>query len=137
MAEARAKRFAYAAAIDRSGRMSTQSGPPVELPEGWSAEALVLAGLARCSITSLAYHARRASVSVTAAADVSGTVTKRDSDGRYAFVEIESRLDVELDPLPPGEELRELLVKAERDCFISASLTAAPAFRWRVNGREV
>ena len=32
------------------------------------------------------------------------------------------------------ETLRELLSKAERDCFIGASLAVKPTYRWRVNG---
>ena len=44
-------------------------------------------------------------------------------------------LDVTLDP-PPGN-VRELLSKAERDCFVGASLTARPRYRWTVNGEEV
>ena len=32
-------------------------------------------------------------------------------------------------------ELAELIAKAERDCFISASLTTKPRYRWTVNGR--
>ena len=30
-----------------------------------------------------------------------------------------------------------LLEKAERDCFVGASLTARPRYTWLVNGREV
>jgi uncharacterized OsmC-like protein len=71
----------------------------------------------------------------TASAD--GLVTKRDDDGRYAFVEIRCRLDLELDPEPDPEGVEELVGLAERDCFIGASLTASPQYEWRVNGRPV
>jgi hypothetical protein len=64
-------------------------------------------------------------------------VTKSDADGRYAFVEIDCRLDVELDPLPGEDGLAELLALAERDCFIGASLTAPTRYEWRVNGQEI
>jgi hypothetical protein len=47
------------------------------------------------------------------------------------------KLDLELDPVPPGEELAALLAKAERDCFIGASLKPAPRYRWTVNGTGV
>ena len=57
-------------------------------------------------------------------------MTKRAEDGRYAFVEIECRLDVELTPAP--EELSVLLAKAERDCFVGASLTAEPRYIWNI-----
>ena len=43
-------------------------------------------------------------------------------------------LDLELDPAPPGEELAALLAKAERDCFVGASLKPSPRYNWRVNG---
>jgi hypothetical protein len=71
----------------------------------------------------------------TASAD--GVVTKRDEDGRYAFVEVSCRLDVELDPLPEADGVDELLALAERDCFIGASLTAPPRYEWHVKGRGV
>jgi hypothetical protein len=67
-------------------------------------------------------------------AETDGVVTKRDDDGRYAFVEVRARLDVELDPLPDRESVAELIGLAERDCFIGASLTAPPHYVWRVNG---
>jgi hypothetical protein len=64
-------------------------------------------------------------------------VTKREGDGRFAFVEIECRLEVEIDPAPDDDQVRELLGLAERDCFIGASLTVAPRYTWRVNGDAV
>jgi hypothetical protein len=45
------------------------------------------------------------------------------------------RADVTISPAPP--DLRELLAKAERDCFVGASLTVAPLYAWTVNGEEV
>jgi uncharacterized OsmC-like protein len=96
----------------------------------------LLAGLARCSLTSLEFHAQRRNIAVTGFAEADGVVTKRDEDGRYAFVEVSVRLDVELDPLPDEESVAELLELAERDCFIGASLTAPPRYVWRVNGED-
>jgi organic hydroperoxide reductase OsmC/OhrA len=134
VAAVRAKRFDYSASLDEGGRMTEQSAD-VQLSDAWSAEGLVLAGLVRCSLTSLRYHARRAGISVTrASGSARGAVTKRDTDGRYAFVEIIAELDVELAPEPA--DLAELLAKAERDCFIGASLTVRPEYRWRVNGGD-
>ena len=43
--------------------------------------------------------------------------------------------DVTLEPRP--QSLRELVAKAERDCFIGASLTARPRYHWTVNGEEL
>jgi organic hydroperoxide reductase OsmC/OhrA len=131
-----AKRFEYAAGIDRAGRISAEGGPPLTLGDEWSPEALVLAGLARCVLKSLRYHARREGRDVAGSAGASGTVTRRESDGRYAFVDAHAELEVDVDPPPVGDELAALLAKAERDCFVSASLTAATTFSWRVNGEE-
>jgi hypothetical protein len=39
--------------------------------------------------------------------------------------------------LPDPEGVGELLGLAERDCFIGASLTAAPHYEWQVNGLPV
>jgi organic hydroperoxide reductase OsmC/OhrA len=76
-------------------------------------------------------------VQVSGSADADGVVTRRDSDGRYAFVETRVALDIELQPPLESEELAELLDSAERGCFIGASLTAKPAYEWRVNGESI
>lgn len=137
MSSAKAKRLEFAAAVDRAGRISVEGGAPVELPEAWAPEHLLLAALARCSLASLAYHARRASLDLASSASAAGSVTRREEDGRYAFVEIECRIDAELDPAPTADELAAVLAKAERDCFVGASLTAKPRYRWTVNHQEV
>jgi hypothetical protein len=64
-------------------------------------------------------------------------VTKREPRDRYALVETDVELDVELAPEPPPDALDELLALAERDCFIGSSLTAKPSYRWIVNGRTI
>ena len=84
-----AKRLEYAVTVDRSSRLLAEERAPLETPEEWTPEHLVLAALARCSIASLLYHARRAGVEAAAEASAWGTVTKREEDGRFAFVEIE------------------------------------------------
>jgi hypothetical protein len=66
-----------------------------------------------------------------------GVITKREEDDRYAFVEVECRLDVQVEPAPPADELPGLLAQAERYCFIGASLTTRPIYRWSVNGAAV
>jgi uncharacterized OsmC-like protein len=132
----RAKSFSYAVSIDREGAAtSEEGGSPIPAEDAWSPEHLVLAGLARCTLTSLRYHAKREGVAVDGGADASGEVTRRETDGRYAFVRIKVDLDVALDPAPAAA--RELVAKAERDCFIGASLTAKPRYRWTVNGEEL
>ena len=133
---ARAKSFSYAVSLDREWTAkSDKGGAPIPVDEAWSPEHLVLAGLARCTLTSLRYHARRDGIEVAGSADARGEVTQRDTDGRYAFVRVKVELDVTLEPAPA--EPRELIAKAERDCFVGASLTAKPRYRWTVNGQEL
>jgi uncharacterized OsmC-like protein len=132
----RAKSFSYAVSIDREqAARSEKGGSPIPAEEEWTPEHLVLAGLARCTLTSLRYHAQRDGISVEGGADASGEVTKRESDERYAFVQIRVDLDVTLDPVPSSP--RELAAKAERDCFVGASLTAKPTYHWTVNGEDM
>jgi uncharacterized OsmC-like protein len=133
----RAKEFEYAVSIERDGRIGAEGLSPLAAPEGWSPEHLVLAGLVRCSLTSLRYHADRIGADAVATGSAAGRITRRESDERYAFVEIHVRLDLELDAVPPGDELAALLAKAERDCFVGASLAVSPTYRWTVNGDEV
>ena len=136
MSSAQPKVFSYAVTLDREWTAhSDDGGSPIPDEEAWSPEHLVLAGLARCTLTSLRYHARRAGIEVGGSAGASGEVTQRDTDGRYAFVRVKVDLDVTLDPAPGVA--RELLSKAERDCFVGASLTSKPRYRWTVNGQEV
>ncbi len=132
---ARAKRFEYSASVERDGRLLPGDGAPLEPSDEWTAEHFVLAALGRCTLASLDFHAKRTQISARGSAVVAGVVTKREEDGRYAFVELECGLDVELDPEPEGEALAELVRLAERDCFIGASLRVAPRYEWRVNGR--
>jgi organic hydroperoxide reductase OsmC/OhrA len=119
------KRFEYS--------VTEQAGTPARAEPDWTPEHLLLAGLARCTLASLEFHAERMSVGVAGEATADGVVAKRDEDGRYAFVEVECRLEVELEPRPEGDRLRELLGLAERDCFVGASLTAKPKYEWHVN----
>jgi uncharacterized OsmC-like protein len=129
MAEPRARVFAYEVAYDGTA-VATAQGTSVEVPESWSPEHLVLAAVLDCSLTSLRYHARKEGIAVSASGTASGTVTRREEDGRFAFVEIEACFDVHLEPAPADE--RALLAKAERDCFVGASLTAPPSYTWNV-----
>jgi len=133
---AQAKVFSYEVAVDRDGAATSgEGGSALPDEEAWSPEHLVLAGLARCTLTSLDYHARRLGLASGGSASASGEVTQRTTDGRYAFVRMRVELDVTLEPAPPN--VRELLSKAERDCFVGASLTAKPRYRWTVNGEDM
>jgi organic hydroperoxide reductase OsmC/OhrA len=123
------KRFEYS--------VTEESGTPARAEPDWTAEHLVLAGLARCSLTSLEYYAKRANVAVSGSAEADGVVTRRESDGRFAFIETHVGLDVEVQPPLEADDLAKLLASAERGCFIGASLTASPSYDWRVNGEPV
>jgi organic hydroperoxide reductase OsmC/OhrA len=107
------------------------------LGEESSAEHLLLAGLARCSISSLAYFARQKGLEAHASALASGTVTRREDDDRYGFVSIECQMEVRLDGELEPDELRSLVRTAEWGCFVGASLKPAPRYTWRVNGRAL
>ncbi len=133
---AKAKEFRYAIAVDLTGRITADGRAALQLDPAWTPEHLVLAGLTRCTLQSLRFHAAQAGLEFAAGASACGLVTKREEDGRYAFVEIGVELDVEVDPEPAAEELSGLVEKAERDCFVGASLNPAPRYRWQVNGRE-
>ena len=130
----RAKHFEYWITLDE-GELSAD-GQPMELADA-TAEHLLLAGLARCSLSSLDHFARQRNVEVRASAYASGTVTRREDDDRYGFVNIECKMEVELDGELPDDELRALLESAEWGCFVGASLRPSPHYKWRVNGRDV
>ena len=126
-----AKTFDYAVELDEGGRLTIPGGGQFVPPEGWAADHLLLAALVRCSIDSLAYHAHRAGHEVAATGSAYGTVTKTDDDGRYRFVAIGVRLDVQL--TPRASDPSTLILKAERDCFVGASLTVKPEYEWHVS----
>jgi organic hydroperoxide reductase OsmC/OhrA len=132
-----ARQFEYAATLGADGRLLANGGDPLVPGKAWSPEHLVLAGLMRCTLKSLAFHAERSGISMRGEASSSAVVARRQSDGRFAFAEVECGLDVRLDPLPGAERLTELLALAERDCFVGASLTESPRYEWRVNGEVV
>jgi uncharacterized OsmC-like protein len=129
----KAKEFRYAVDLDEGGSLRAEDGTPLGADPAWSPEHLLLAALVRCSLKSLGYHARRAHIDVADAHGFARALfTKRESDERYAAVELDVELAVRLSPKPGDEELAALLAKAERDCFISASLTTKPTYRWTV-----
>jgi organic hydroperoxide reductase OsmC/OhrA len=134
----RAKELRYAVDLSASGELTEEHGVPLDMPAEWSPEHLLLTALLRCSLKSLRYHAKPRGVDVRSASGSGRTlVTKRETDGRYALVETQVELAVELAPEPDAEGLDELLALAERDCFVGSSLTAKPSYRWVVNGRTI
>jgi len=126
-----AKTFDYAVEVDRGGRMTIPGGGQFVPPEGWSADHLLLAALVRCSIDSFAYHARRAGHEATASGSAQGMITKTGDDGRYRFVAITVSIAAQL--TPRTNEVDDLVAKAERDCFVGASLTVKPEYEWHVS----
>jgi organic hydroperoxide reductase OsmC/OhrA len=134
----RAKELRYAVDLTPTGELRDEHGVVLEVPAEWSPEHLLLAALVRCSLQSLRYHADRAGVAVGSTSGSTRTlVTRRETDDRYALVETEVVLAVEIEPEPQAGALGELLASAERDCFVGSSLTAKPSYRWVVNGRAV
>jgi organic hydroperoxide reductase OsmC/OhrA len=132
----RARTFTYGVTLDRDWTAtSDRGGGPIQAEEAWTPEHLVLAGLTRCTLQSLDFHARLRGLELSSRGSANGVITKPEPQGRYAFVEIGLDLDVTLEPAP--DDVRELLARAERDCFVSASLAIEPDFRWTVNGEEV
>ena len=129
------KRLEFSASIAHDGSLCAEGKDSLDPGEAWTPEHLLLAALCRCSLASLRYHAEGAGLMASGTGAASGVVTKRESDARYAFVEILCGLDVKIEPAP--DDVAGLVALAERDCFIGASLTANPEYEWRVNGEVV
>ena len=126
-----AKVFEYAVELDTGGRLTIPGGGQLVPPEGWTADHFLLAALVRCSLDSFGYHARRAGHTVTASGSAQGTITKSGADERYRFVSIEVRIEAQL--APRAADSATLIAKAERDCFVGASLVVKPEYRWHVS----
>jgi organic hydroperoxide reductase OsmC/OhrA len=130
----KARELRFAVDLSPAGEFLDENAVRLDVPPEWTPEHLLLAALVRCSLASFGYHAERAGLAVgETSGSARGMVTKRESDERYAFVEVELELTVALDSEP--EDIAELLANAERDCFVGASLTAKPSYRWHVNGQ--
>lgn len=135
---ARPRILEFDVSVDRAGdARSGLGGSPLPREVEWWAEHLLLAGLVRCTLASMDYSAHRAGLDSLGSGSAHGTVTRREDDGLYAFVGIETTLEVDLAPAPDPVALTELVARAERGCFVSNSLIAKPRHRWVVNGQEV
>ena len=125
----RAKELRFETRLDAGAFRA--GGVELRVEQGFSAEDLVLAGLISCSLASLRHAAGRLGIEVGA---TSGTaramVTRREEDGRYAFVDVSVDLEAALDPTPDEATRAELVERAERGCFVGASLTAKPVYSW-------
>jgi len=130
--------FAFDVTVDRDRvARSALGGTPFPREAEWWAEHLVLAGLVRCTLASMDYAARRAGMNSTGSGRAHGTVTKREDDGVYAFVEVSATLEVRLAPAPDAATLEKVVAKAEHGCFVGNSLAVKPRYSWIVNGKEV
>ena len=128
---AKPKEFRYAVDLTEGDVVRIEDGTPLGSGPEWTPEHLLLAGLLRCSLTSLRHHAKRAGIEVrSATGSANALFARREGDGRFAVAETAVELAVRLVPHPGEAELAELLAKAERDCFIGASLTIKPSYRW-------
>jgi organic hydroperoxide reductase OsmC/OhrA len=128
-----AKQFRYAVDLTEGDVVRTEDGTPLGGGPEWTPEHLLLAGLLRCSVKSLRYHAKRARIEVVSATGSADSMfTRREKDGRFAVTHLEVAIALKLEPQPGETELAELLQKAERDCFIGASLTVKPTYAWTV-----
>ena len=132
-----AKRLEFAVGVDERGTLFAEGRSELHLSPAWTPEHLLLAGLVRCTLAGLRYHAKQAGLGLDGRGTASGAVTRRSTDGRFAFVEVHAALDVTLTPHLGEPALKELLRNAERDCFVGASLATPPSYAWRVNGHDV
>ncbi len=126
-----------ASSLSADGRPVIRSGPPADFPMGeperWSPEHLFLGGLASCTMISFLAHAEHKGVDVISyASETGGSVMRRIEDGRYAFVHVHQRPSIVVGA-GQAEQARELIGKAERDCFISASTTAEIQNDWDIS----
>jgi hypothetical protein len=116
---ATARTFGYAAAVDRAGRLGSKRH-------------CAGAGSARARASGQAPPAENRSNRTQEPAD---RAKKEGAHGGTTGSPV--FLEVELDPALARGEVEELLAKAERDCFVGASLTVPPRYRWTVNGEFV
>ena len=135
--EVEAKEFTYYVLLEDGGVMLADGTGAIDAPEAWKPDHFLVAALLRCTLQSLRYHADRAGLEASGRGEGHALVTKRAADERYAVVEIGVAYDIALEPDPGDEGAAELVFKAERDCFVGASLTVEPEYRWNVNGRTV
>lgn len=130
--------FEYRVATDADWTArSDRGGEPLPREAAWTPEHLLLAAVTRCTLTSLEYHAKRDGITFSASAEAHCTVTRRGEDERFAVVGLDVAFDVSFEPRPEPAPLRDLLERAERDCFVGASLTAKPTYTWKVDGEEL
>ena len=94
--------FTYDVSLDRDwAARSARGGTAIPNEEAeWTPEHLVLAGALPLHPHELPLPRPPGGPRAGASASAHGVVTRREEDGRFAFVEIRVDLDVTLDPLP-------------------------------------
>jgi uncharacterized OsmC-like protein len=132
-----AKEFTYDVLLEDGGVLLADGEGALDPPEAWKPDHFLVAALLTCALQSLRYHAERAGLASSGRGEGRALVTKRETDERYAVVEIVASYEIALQTDPSDDAIAELLHKAERDCFVGASLTVKPRYRWTVNGEEV
>jgi uncharacterized OsmC-like protein len=131
------KEFTYEVRLEDGGVLLADGSGALDPPESWKPDHFLVAALLTCTLQSLRYHAERAGLETSGRGEGHALVTKREADERYAVVDVGASYDIALAPDPGDDSIAELLFKAERDCFVGASLTVEPDYRWNVNGRAV
>ena len=86
--------------------------------------------LVRCTLTSLDRHTRRDGLGATSAGSARGTIHERESDGLYAFVDVEALPGRLARVHPDRAAVLDLLDRAERGCFVENSLATRPTCHW-------
>jgi len=131
------KEFTYDVLLEDGGVLLADGEGAIDAPEAWKPDHFLVAALLTCALQSLRYHAERAGLESSGRGEGRALVTKRETDERYAVVEIVASYEIALQPDPGDAGAAELVCKAQRDCFVGASLTVEPEYRWTVNGRVV
>lgn len=124
------------AAVSSGARPELPVSPPEDFPGGepdrWSPEHLYLAALQSCTMLSFLAHCAHNDLDVQEySASTSGSVERREADHRYAFSHVEMEVRARMAPGQAGAA-EALTAKAERDCFITASTTAAVDHDWTI-----
>jgi organic hydroperoxide reductase OsmC/OhrA len=113
-------------------------GPPGDFPGGgdadWSPEHLFLASVQSCTMLSFLAHCAHRAIGVRAyRSSAHGEVSRGEDGGRYAFQRVMMSVMARVED-GRVDDARALTDRAERDCFISASITAEVDTDWRIIG---
>ena len=123
--------------VGAPGRPDLTVTPPEDFPGAnamhWSPEHLFTASLQSCTMLSFLAHCAHNGVEVVSyQSEAAGELARRDEDRRYAL----RRVAMIVTATVAGghaQLAQSLTAKAERDCFISASTTAAVETAWRIS----